>query len=140
MAMTIDAARTKLRRDFPAWVLDLGLIIEEIGAGQVRLRLPASDHLNRMGGVVSGQALMAMADTAMVFEALSHYDDDRDLATVTQNTSFLSAIVGADVICEAQVIKVGRRLVFGEARLYAAGSDQPAAHTTMTCAVAPPAG
>ena len=117
MALTINAARTKLQRDFPAWVLDLGLIFEEIGTGQVRLRLPASDHLNRMGGVVSGQALMAMADTAMVFAVASQYDDDRDLATVTQNTSFLSAIVGVDVICEAQVIKAGRRLVFGEARL-----------------------
>ena len=98
MALTFDAARTKLRRDFPTWVQDLGLMFEEIGAGHVRLRLPASDHLNRVGGVISGQALMAMADTAMVFAVASHYDDDRDLVTVTQNTSFLRANVGADVI------------------------------------------
>ena len=64
---------------------------------------------------------------------------ERDIATVSQNTSFLRPIVGTHVICAARVIKPGRRLVFGEATLTADGSDQPSAHATMTYALAPPA-
>ena len=137
--LEIEQARDFLRRNFAPWIHDMGLEFEAIGGGSVRLRLPASEHLNRIGGIVSGQALMAMADTAMMFAVASQLGEYRDMATVSQNTSFLRAIGGADVICEARVLKAGRSLVFGEATMFADGSDQPAAHATMTYALAPPA-
>ena len=137
--LTLDGARALLQSNFAPWINDMGLGFEEIGTGFVRMRMPFSDHLARSGGVVSGQALMAMADTAMVIAVVSGLDGFQNLATVSQNTSFLRAIAGADVICDARVIKSGRRLVFGEATMSADGSDQPSAHATMTYALAPPA-
>ena len=137
--LTLDDARESLRQNFAPWIHEMRLDFEEIGIGFVRLRMPFSDHLARSGGSVSGQALMAMADTAMVFAVASQLGAFQNMATVSQNTSFLRPIVGADVICAARVIKLGRRLVFGEATLTADGSDQPSAHATMTYALAPPA-
>ena len=137
--LTLDGARELLRRNFAPWINDMALDFDEIGTGSVRMRMPFSDHLARSGGVVSGQALMAMADTAMVFAVASQLGGHQNMATVSQNTSFLRPIGGVDVICAARVIKSGRRLVFGEATLTADGSDQPSAHATMTYALAPPA-
>ena len=137
--LTLDRARELLQRNFAPWINEMGLDFEEIGTGLVRMRMPFSDYLARSGGVISGQALMAMADTAMVFAVTSQLGGFRNMATVSQNTSFLRPIGGADVICAARVIKLGRRLVFGEATMSADGSDQPSALASLTCALLPPA-
>lgn len=55
-----------LTANFAPWVLDLGLTTVELDEGRAVLRLPWSDRLAREGGALSGQALMAAADTATV--------------------------------------------------------------------------
>jgi hypothetical protein len=73
----IVEARRVLGDVFAPWVQDLGLSIDglecdpPIGAavgwqpGAI-LRMAFSEHLCRHGGIVCGQALMALADTSMV--------------------------------------------------------------------------
>src|SRR5262249_5659952 len=47
---TLADARSVLADNFAPWVLDLGLVVEEIGADFAVLRLPWSDRLAREGG------------------------------------------------------------------------------------------
>nr|MCU0762999.1 phenylacetic acid degradation protein [Hydrogenophaga sp.] len=49
---------------FAPWVQALGLRVESFGDGEATLRLPHSEQLSRVGGMVCGQALMSAADTA----------------------------------------------------------------------------
>ncbi len=66
---------------FAPWVMDLNLSIERFDSAPpgdaadwqpgAILRLPFSERLCRNGGTVSGQALMAFADTAMVIANLA---------------------------------------------------------------------
>ena len=74
-------ARRILGEVFAPWVQDLNLAVERIEHAQpadvadwqpgALLRMPFSERLCRHGGVVCGQALMALADTAMVSSAFA---------------------------------------------------------------------
>ena len=65
---TLETAQAQLAPggDFGPWIWALKLKAEHVSVEEVRLRLPYSDHVARPGGVVIGQAMMAMADTVMV--------------------------------------------------------------------------
>ena len=115
--MTIEQAAQVLKDNFAPWIQELGLRIEAIEPGRVTLRLPFDARLTRVGGMVCGQAIMAAADTAMVFAVASSLGGFQDMATVSQNTSFFRAAVKVDTLIEARVIKRGRSLVFGEVTL-----------------------
>ena len=52
---------------FAEWVRALDLRVLEARAGEVLLALPVSAKHVHSGGVMSGQTLMAVVDTAMVF-------------------------------------------------------------------------
>lgn len=129
---TIDKARALLQKKFAPWVQDLGLDFESIEGGEVLMRVPASVRLNREGGTICGQAIMAAADTAMVFAVASLMDDFVPMTTVSQSSSFLRAATEADMMVHARIIKPGRTIVYGEVYLYTLGPDKPIAHVTNT--------
>ena len=49
---TLEKAREAARKWFAPWVADLGLEVEEIRRGYVRVRLPDNARLNRVGGIL----------------------------------------------------------------------------------------
>jgi acyl-coenzyme A thioesterase PaaI-like protein len=59
-------ATNLLQTVFAAWVRDLDLSVESIHADSATLRMRFSHRLCCDNGVVCGQALMSLADTAMV--------------------------------------------------------------------------
>lgn len=135
---TLEKAREAAETWFAPWVKDLGLVVEDISRGSVRVRLPNNARLNRVGGILSGQAMMAVADTAMVFAVRSALRGEADIATVQQSTSFFRAVADMDLICEARVAKEGRSMMFGDCTLYADGQpDKPAAQATLVYAIIP---
>jgi uncharacterized protein (TIGR00369 family) len=134
--LTPALANAILQDNFAPWVLALGLEVTACDAREVRLRLPHSGNLTRVGGTVCGQALMSAADTAMVIAISAVQGGFRPMATVSQNTSFMRAISGVEVEIVARVIKPGRSLVFGEVEMRAAGDDRLAVHVTTTYALA----
>ena len=134
--MTVDEGQKILADNFAPWVLALGLRVEGCEGGEARLRLPFSPELVRVGGTICGQALMAAGDTAMVIAISSALGGFRPMATVSQNTSFMRGISGADAEIVARVLKPGRTLVFGEIEMRAAGDERLSAHVTTTYALA----
>ncbi|WP_344591415.1 PaaI family thioesterase [Actinomadura vinacea] len=124
-----------LRDNFAPWVLDLGLRVEEVGERRAVLRLPWSDRLAREGGGMSGQALMAAADTAMVIAVSGARDGFVPMTTVQQNTTFQRPIVGRDVLVAVRITKLGRTLAFADVTMTAEGEEEPAAHATTVYAV-----
>jgi len=134
--LTIDRADLFKSELFAPWIQDLDWTVEQIDASGATLRVPFSARLTRVGGTVCGQAIMALADTAMVFAVSGHFGQFRPMTTVTQSTSFLRPISGADVIAAARLLRVGKTMAFGEVTLSAADQpDKPAAHVTSTYAI-----
>lgn len=122
---------------FPPWVDALGIRVEASEAGRVVLRLPAARPIERIGGIVCGQALMAFADTAMIVATISHLGEFRPVATVSQTTNFLSGAGGGDVIADVRLTKTGRTLVFAEIDMTCGEPAQPVARISGVIAIPP---
>ena len=90
-----------------------------IGNRAPTLRMAFSERLCRAGGVVCGQALMALADTAMVIAILAANRGFRPMTTVDQTTHFLKAVASSDVLADARVVRLGRTMSFGRVTLSA---------------------
>ncbi|MGX1098704.1 PaaI family thioesterase [Amorphus sp. MBR-141] len=120
------AATDLLKRVFAPWIQELDLTIERIGESDAVLRMPFSERLTRDNGVVCGQALMALADTAMVFAVSAASKAYRPMTTVDQTTHFLRPIAGTATLATAEVIRLGRTMAFGRITLSAEGDARPA--------------
>lgn len=135
----IAAANAMLAERFAPWVLDLGLSVTRVEPGHVRMLLPFNERLTRVGGMICGQALMAVADTSMVFAIAARVGQFQDCATVNQSSSFFRAAAGSDLHCDTRLVKFGRTLCFGEAVLTAVNKpDDPVAQASLTYALATP--
>ncbi|MEU3505668.1 PaaI family thioesterase [Streptomyces hundungensis] len=135
MTLTREDAEKILADNFAPWVLDLGLLVEEVGDGRALLRLPWSGRLAREGGGISGQALMAAADTATVIAVACARGAYGPMTTVQQSTTFQRPVTGADVLLDARVTKLGRRMAFADITMTADGADEPAAHASTVYAL-----
>ena len=142
----IEEARRVLGDVFAPWVQDLGLSIDglecdpPIGAaagwqpGAV-LRMAFSEHLCRHGGIVCGQALMALADTSMVIAILAANRGYRPMTTVDQTTHFMRAVTQSDVLADARVVRLGRTMSFGRVTLSSAADNKPVAMVSSAFAM-----
>ncbi|MBL1084405.1 PaaI family thioesterase [Streptomyces actinomycinicus] len=135
MTMTSAEADKILSANFAPWVLDLGLTVEAVGEDRAVLRLPWSDRLAREGGGLSGQALMAGADTATVIAVSAARGGFVPMTTVQQSTSFQRAVTGADVLIEAVLTKLGRRMAFADVTMTDAVSGALAARASTVYAI-----
>ena len=131
----LEAAGHVMTGVMASWVQDLGLLVESVEAGRPSgasadwqpgavLRLPFSSRICRDGGVVCGQALMALADTAMVLACSAAWNGYRAMSTIDQTTHFLRP-VNFDVMADARIVRVGRSTSFGRATLYCASDRRP---------------
>ncbi|WP_338672132.1 PaaI family thioesterase [Streptomyces sp. SCSIO 30461] len=135
MTLSLVAADKVLSDNFAPWVLDLGLTVAETGERHAVLRLPWSDRLAREGGALSGQALMAAADTATVIAVSSARGAFVPMTTVQQSTTFQRAVTGADVLVEARISKLGKRMAFVDITMTAEGEEEPAARASTVYAL-----
>jgi uncharacterized protein (TIGR00369 family) len=119
---TAEDGNAVLRANFAPWVLDLGLVVESVGGDFAVLRLPWSDRLAREGGALSGQALMAAADTATVIAISSARGGFSPMTTVQLSCSFQRPVIGADVLLTARLTKLGRSMAFVVIDAVAGGS------------------
>ena len=131
----LEAAGWIMSEIVASWVQDLGLLVEGVEAGRppgapsdwqpgAVLRLPFSNKVCRDGGVVCGQALMALADTAMVIACSAAWNGYRPMSTIDQTTHFLRP-VSFDVIADARVVRIGRNTSFGRVMLLGAADKRP---------------
>jgi uncharacterized protein (TIGR00369 family) len=102
---------------------------------QVRLRFD-SKHL-RPGGTISGASLMTLADMAMYMVLLGMIGPVALAVTTNLNINFLRKPAQADVIGQARLLKLGKRLAVGEVTMYSEGDPEPVAHATVTYSIPP---
>ena len=130
--ITVEQANTLLAENFAPWVRALLPEVMAIGPENAVLEIPVTPDIARVGGIVCGQSLATLADTAMVFACAGHLGDFAPVATTNLETRFLSAARGERVRCAAQVIKGGRALLFAESSLIALPEDKPVAAASAT--------
>ncbi len=129
------AAGRLMAQVFPSWVQDLALLVESVESARPSsasadwqpgaiVRLPFSKKICNDGDTVCSQALMALADTAMVIACSAAWNGYRPMNTIDQTTHFLRP-VSNDVIADARVVRIGRNTSFGRVMLLGAHDKRP---------------
>ena len=136
-AFTLATARALLADVFAPWIQDLQLSVEEVSTTGIVLKLPFSERLCRQGGIICGQAFMAVADTAMVFAVAAASDRYRPMTTVDMTTHMMRPMANADVLAEAKILRLGRTMAFGQVILRPENDERPAVTATVTYALLP---
>lgn len=132
----LEPLREILRTVVAPWVAELELQLDEARVGEVVLRLPVAPKHVHGGGVLCGQTMMAAADTAMILAVSTHLGGFKPMTTVQLQTSFLRAVPGSagEARVVARVLRMGRKLVFGEVEILDPRGEL-AAHATTTYAL-----
>jgi acyl-coenzyme A thioesterase PaaI-like protein len=121
-ALTLGELESFLRTEFPqAFNGTSGLSVEEIWHGGARLRQAYREAFIRPGGTISGPTMMALADVA-IYVAIN----------------FLRRPAAADLVAEAELMKLGKRLAVGQVAIRSAGEAEMVAHATSTYSIPRP--
>lgn len=138
--LSTHAATEILRANFAPWVQALNLTVRHTSHDSATLSMPPDASIQRVGGIVCGQALVALADTAMVIALCAAVGEFRGFPTVDLNSTFMRPATNADVIAVATVLRLGKTMAFVETRIYSEAAERPLiANVTGTYVVPPPA-
>jgi uncharacterized protein (TIGR00369 family) len=134
--MSADEIAKLLHAEFPqAFYPGCGHSIERVGHGDVRVRWTFEEGSLRPGGTVSGPTMMELADFAMYVAVFSAIGPQPLAVTTNLNINFLRKPSRGDLIADARLMKVGKRLAVGEVSIFSEGSDDPVAHVTATYSI-----
>jgi uncharacterized protein (TIGR00369 family) len=107
--------------------------IEGIGQGRATMSLAVEDEHLRPGASVSGPTLMGLADVCLYVAILAEIGPEPMAVTSDLHCRFLRRPRGdRDLIANARLLKLGRRLAVGEVQLFSAGEEAPVALVTAT--------
>ncbi len=132
--MDKTGAQAFLEANFAPWILSLEPQVTEFDRSGACLRIPITDQIIRLGGIVSGQTLATMADTAMVFACFAAAGEMVPVSTVTLDTQFLRPARGEAIEARAEVTRMGRSMVFTRCSLTALPDGREVALATATFA------
>ncbi|NMT63914.1 PaaI family thioesterase [Marinobacter orientalis] len=137
--MTLTAAEVEavIRAGVPM-AEDIGFTVDETGdRGYARTRLVFSERLIRPGGTLSGPVQMALADASMYAAVMAAIGRVEMAVTSNLSINFLHKPAPADLVGEATVLRMGRRIAVCEVRLLSGEGDQQqvVAHVTGSYAL-----
>ena len=139
--MTVGELERFLTMEFPqAFHPASGLAIEAVWDHGCRVRQTYSASSIRPGGTISGPTMMALADFAMYVAVLSAIGPVPLAVTTNLNINFLRKPEPRDLLAEARLLKLGRRLAVGEVVIRSEGMAEAVAHVTSTYSIPPQGG
>ena len=126
----------RLRAEFPEASHAVGdYEIEEFWHGGCRVRRRYHEQSLRPGGTVSGPIMMALADFTMYLAVLSAIGWVPLAVTTNLTINFLKSPAPRDLLAEARLFKLGKRLAVGEVGIRSDGDDDLVAHVTATYSI-----
>ncbi len=125
-----------LRAEFPEMFnAESGYALEALWYGGCRVRRHFHPKSLRPGGTVSGPIMMALGDFTMYLAVLSAIGWVPLAVTINFSINFLKRPAPGDLVAEARLIKLGKRLAVGEIGIRSEGADDLVAHATATYSV-----
>lgn len=126
----------RLRLEFPEASHTIGdYEIEDLWHGGCRLRLRYDRRALRPGGTLVGAAMMSLGDFAMYVAVLSAIGWVPLAVTTNLTINFLKKPTARDLLAQARLIKLGKRLAVGEIAIHSDGDDDLVAHVTSTYSI-----
>src|ERR1700710_583221 len=98
-------------------------VIEDAWHGGCRVRRKFSERSLRPGGTISGPTMMGLTDFAMYVAILASIGPVPLAVTTNLNINFLRKPAPRDLIAEAKLMKLGKRLAVGEVAIRSDGEE-----------------
>lgn len=131
LKLSLEQVQSLVRSAFPAGGTNEFMRVEALEPGYARICLPYKKWMVRPGNVLSGPTMMTAVDTAMYVAVLAHIGVELMAVTADMNLRFLNKAVLGDVIADARILKLGRKLIAMESRVYSsAAPGQLVMHAT----------
>lgn len=128
----LEDIRRFLAQEFP----QNRVMVDEAGPMRARVRHAVGENELRPGRTVSGPTLMATADAGAFAALLATIGIVAQAVTTNLNISFFRRpSPDRDIVADAKLLKVGKRLVFADVTLFSDGDDKPVAHASVTYAL-----
>ena len=136
--VTVEEIQAICERELPI-ARAMGLSVEELGKGTAKVRLPYKSDLLRPGGTISGPATMGLADFSIYVAVLSLIGPEEMAVTTSLTCNFLRRPGPCDLLAEARILKLGKRLAYGDVEIFseAEAGEGPVAHVTATYSIPP---
>jgi uncharacterized protein (TIGR00369 family) len=136
--MTVEELERFFLAEFPqVFHAESGLAIEAVWERGCRVRQAFRQRSVRPGGTISGPTMMALADFAMYVAVLVAIGPVPLAVTINLNINFLRKAAPRDLLAEARLLKLGKRLATGEVTIRSQGETEPVAHVTSTYSIPP---
>jgi uncharacterized protein (TIGR00369 family) len=136
--MTVEELERFFLAEFPqVFHAESGLAIEAVWERGCRVRQVFRQRSVRPGGTISGPTMMALADFAMYVAVLVAIGPVPLAVTINLNINFLRKAAPRDLLAEARLLKLGKRLATGEVTICSQGETEPVAHVTSTYSIPP---
>lgn len=134
-AVTLEELRRFFTEEFPqAQAAD----IEATDWLYARVRRRVGDDSLRPGGTVSGPTMMGLADHATYVAILASIGIVPLAVTTSMHIDFLrKPAAGRDLVCEARLLKLGRRLAVADVSIVSEGAEGEVAHASLTYSIPP---
>ena len=134
--LTVKELERLLSAEFPQMLnAQSGYAIEEVWSGGSRVRKHFSPRSLRPGGTIAGTTMMTLADFAPYVAILATIGWVPQAVTTHLSINFLKKPAARDLVAEARLIKLGRRLAVAEIGIRVEGEDDLVAHATSTYAI-----
>src|SRR5262245_36478184 len=139
VVMTVEELERFFLAEFPqVFHPKRGLVIEAVWERGCRVRQAYRQDFIRPGGTISGPTMMALADFAMYVAVLAAIGPVPLAVTTNLNINFLRKPGAADLLAEARLMKLGKRLAVGEVVIQSVGAEILVAHATSTYSIPDP--
>jgi uncharacterized protein (TIGR00369 family) len=132
---TPEEMQAYLAEVFPQSDIGETFFVEEIRQSGARLRLRYNNRHLRPGGTISGPTMFALADVGLYVAILARIGRVALAVTTNLNINFLKKPPAADLIGEARLLKLGKRLAVGEVSIHSAGEEDLVAHAVGTYSI-----
>jgi uncharacterized protein (TIGR00369 family) len=126
-----------LAEEFPQIEIGRSFSVDAVGLLTARMRLHFNASHLRPGGTISGPTIFALADVSLYVAILAQIGKIKLAVTTNLNINFLRKPRPADLIGEARLLKLGKRLAVGEVTILSVEDGEMVAHATGTYSIPP---
>ncbi len=103
---------------------EMGIHCERVAPDLAVTRFVHEDRWTRPGGIVNGGTLMLLADVAVYLAIFTRTGIVPLAVTNELKMNFLRPAIGRDVLAEARLLKLGRRVAYARVDLHEAGRPE----------------
>lgn len=105
----------EIRKRFPDYPFPalLGIKIDKLEYGYVRLSLKHDPKLTQGLGFLHGGVITSLCDTAVGVALFTMTEDDEKILTIELKVNFIAPAAG-DIVAEGRIIHKGRKTAVGE--------------------------